>query len=117
MAARIVARRNLTPPQVAEQLGVATAKVITFIRNPGELRAMNLANRGCTLLRYSITPEALEQFERGCQAVPYCELSTTKRLRRQSQTDLREYVWKSPRAERAALERFACCGSTQGEAL
>jgi hypothetical protein len=90
MSAKFPARRNFTPPEVAKQFGVATTKVIAWIRC-GELKALNLANRGCTRPRYSISPEALEQFERSRQVIPDGGLSTTQRLRRQSQASVREY--------------------------
>lgn len=86
----MAARRNLTPPDIAKLYGVATAKVIGWIRT-GELKAMNLANRGCTRPRYSVTPDALEQFEQSRQVIPDGGASTTKRLRRQAQTGVREY--------------------------
>ena len=81
MSVESPARRNLTPPRVAKRFGVATAKVIGWIRT-GELKALNLANRGCVRPRYSVTPEALEDFERARQVVPDGGESTTKRLRR-----------------------------------
>jgi len=83
--------RNLTPPYVAKKYGVATAKIIGWIRN-GELKAVNLANRGCKRPRYSIPPEALEEFERSRQVVPDGGLSATQRLRRKAQSGTREYV-------------------------
>jgi len=74
-------KRNLTPPQVAKLLGVSSAKVILWIRQ-GELRALNLANRGCNRPRYSISPEALEAFERSRQVIPDGGQSTTRKLRK-----------------------------------
>jgi len=79
----IAPRRNLTPPDIARRYGVATAKVIGWIRN-GELVALNLARRGCTRPRYSITHESLEQFEQARRVVPDGGLSTTQRLRRRA---------------------------------
>lgn len=90
MPAQSYAPRNLTPPDVAKRYRVATAKVLRWIRL-GELKAINLANRGCTRPRYSISPEALAEFERSRQVVPDGGVSTTKRLRRQAATG-REYV-------------------------
>lgn len=85
-----MARRNLTPPVIARQYGVATAKVIAWIRQ-GELVALNLAHRGCSRPRYSVTPEALEQFERNRQVVPdNCE-STTQKLRRRAAGTSKDY--------------------------
>ena len=62
-------RRNLTPPEIARQYGLATTKVLLWIRT-GELVALNLANRGCVRPRYSITPAALEAFEKSRRVVP-----------------------------------------------
>jgi hypothetical protein len=73
--------RNQTPPQISRRYGVATKKVIDWIRS-GELVALNLANRNCSRPRYSVTPEALEAFERSRLVVPDAE--PTPRLRRQS---------------------------------
>ena len=56
-------RRNMTPPEVADRYGVSTAKVLIWIRQ-GELRALNLAHRECIRPRYSISADALEEFER-----------------------------------------------------
>lgn len=91
MSARAASRRrNFTPPEIAEEFGVATAKVIGWIR-AGELVAINLANRGCVRPRYSITPEAIEQFKAGRQVVPDGGLSATQRLRRKAAPGTREY--------------------------
>ena len=83
-------RRNLTPPAIARRYGVATAKVTDWIRT-GELAALNLARRGCTRPRYSITPEALEQFEQARAVVPDGGLSTTQRLRRRAAPGVKEF--------------------------
>lgn len=91
MATKSVTRRHLTPPQVAEEFGVATAKVITWIRT-GELTALNLANRGCRRPRYAIPLDALDDFRRSRQVVPDGGLSTTRRLRRKAEANVREYV-------------------------
>ena len=72
--------RNLTPPEIARGYGVAVGKVTAWIR-AGELRALNLANSGCHRPRYSVTPEALEEFERSRQVVPAVH---SVRRRRQS---------------------------------
>ena len=84
-------RRTLTPPDIAKRYGVATAKVINWIRT-GELAAINLANRGCTRPRYSVSPEALEQFEASRRVVPDGGLSTTQRLRRRAASDVKQFV-------------------------
>lgn len=84
-------RRNLTPPEVARRFGVATTKVLRWIRT-GELVAMNLANRGCVRPRYSIAPEAIEAFERSRQVIPDGGISTTQRLRRRAAGNIKEFV-------------------------
>ncbi len=78
-----VTKRNKTPPEVAEKYRVSTAKVICWIRT-GELAALNLAHRGCSRPRYSISPDAIEAFERSRQVVPDGGLSATQRLRRRA---------------------------------
>jgi hypothetical protein len=85
-----VKERNFTPPEVARRYRVATKKVLAWIRK-GELRALNLANRGCSRPRYSITPEALAEFERARTVVPDGGESTTQRLRRKAAAGVREY--------------------------
>jgi excisionase family DNA binding protein len=55
------ALRMLTPPQVAEQLGIDAAKVITWIRS-GELPAANVATRVGGRPRWRIGPNDLEAF-------------------------------------------------------
>jgi excisionase family DNA binding protein len=52
----------MTPPQVAELMGVNPGKVLTWIRR-GELRAVNVSQSFRP--RYRITPEDLETFKRG----------------------------------------------------
>lgn len=79
--------RNKTPPDVARRYGVATAKVIGWIRT-GELKAINVANRGCSKPRFSISPEALEEFERSREVVPAGD--KVLRLRRKS-TDTKDF--------------------------
>ena len=66
--------------RAARRYGVATAKVISWIRQ-GELAALNLANCTCTRPRFSVTPEALEQFERSRLVVPESVPSTRVRRR------------------------------------
>ncbi len=90
MSRRTPGRRNLTPPLVAQELGVAVAKVIGWIR-AGELQALDLANRGSTRPRYSISPESLEAFKKARQVVPLGEQSAAGRLRRQSKRSVREF--------------------------
>ena len=84
-------RRKFTPPQLAKQWGVATTKVIAFIRT-GELPATNLANRGCTRPRYAIDVADVEAFETARRVVPDGGLSTTQRLRRRAAAGIKEFV-------------------------
>jgi hypothetical protein len=74
--------QNQTPPKIARRYGVATSKVIDWIRT-GDLPALNLARRECLRPRYSVTPEALQQFEQSRAVIPDGGESTTRRLRRQ----------------------------------
>jgi hypothetical protein len=83
-------RRNRTPPEIARQYRVANAKVIDWIRK-GELAALNLARHGCTRPRYSVTPEALDAFERARAVIPRTGDSITKRLRRQKKGNVKEF--------------------------
>jgi hypothetical protein len=83
-------RRNRTPPEIARQYRIATKKVLTLIRT-GELRALNLANRGCTRPRYSITPEALEEFERSREVIPNDSRGTTRSLRQRKSSNVRQF--------------------------
>ncbi len=69
MNSKKIVERHLTPPDIAAKYGVATAKVIGWIRL-GELKALNLANRTCRRPRYSVTPDALEQFEQSRLVIP-----------------------------------------------
>jgi excisionase family DNA binding protein len=56
-----IQNRHLTPPMVAARLGVAAETVIGWIRD-GELRAANVARRGCRRPRYRVDPADLEAF-------------------------------------------------------
>ncbi len=57
----------LSPPQVAEQLGVAPETVVTWIKN-GELKASNLAKAARP--RYVVTPGDLDAFLKTRQPLP-----------------------------------------------
>lgn len=72
--------RWLTPPAVAEALGVAPEKVVVWIRR-GELRAINVAEPGSIRPRYRISQADLEAFERSRQVIP--PPPTTPRRKRQ----------------------------------
>ena len=53
--------KMLTPPQIAARLAIKPGKVIAWIRS-GELKAVDVANRGCTRPRYRVDPSDLEKF-------------------------------------------------------
>jgi len=57
----VVEREYLTPPQVAELLGIGHDKVLRFIRQ-GELRAADLSSRRGVRPRWHISRTDLESF-------------------------------------------------------
>lgn len=61
--------RHRTPPNIARELGISPEQVIAFIHS-GELRASNLARRGCKRPRWRISPEALRDFLAFRECVP-----------------------------------------------
>lgn len=73
--------RYLSPPKIGELLGVTPAKVLNWIRT-GELKALDITQKGCTKKRYKVKPEWLDEFERSRMAVPDGGLSTTQKLRK-----------------------------------
>jgi hypothetical protein len=83
-------RTKLTPPQLAEQWGVSTAKIIDFIRR-GELRAMNLAAGNRNRPRYAIDVRDIEAFEAARAIVPDGGESTTTRLRKRAPQNVKEF--------------------------
>lgn len=56
-------RARLTPPEIAETLAVARAKVLAWIRS-GELRAINVATSIKGRPRYVVFADDLAAFER-----------------------------------------------------
>lgn len=58
----------LTPPQVAERLGVSPDKILNWIRK-GELNAVNVAAVGAGRPRYRISEEDLTKFQQARQNV------------------------------------------------
>lgn len=85
-------RRNLRPPEIARRYGVNIRKVLAWIRT-GELVALDLSSRTSSRPRYSVTPEALEAFEKSRRVVPDGGESTTQRLRRRARTNgVKEFV-------------------------
>ncbi len=78
-------KQKVTPPELAAIWGVGPAKVLRLIRS-GELRAINLATRGCKRPRYAVDLEDVAAFERARAVVPLSEVNATRQLRRRSQT-------------------------------
>ncbi len=82
MSAKVDAgRRNLTPREYAERIGVSVNTVLAWIKT-GELRAINVGGRASKRPRYRISPEAVEQFELSRSVIPALAESATRRLRR-----------------------------------
>ncbi|MFN0199332.1 MAG: helix-turn-helix domain-containing protein, partial [Planctomycetaceae bacterium] len=52
----------LTPPAIAQRLGVSPETVIGWIRS-GELEAINVAQRGKSRPRYRVSPQSLADWE------------------------------------------------------
>lgn len=61
--------RYLSPPKIGKLLGVTPAKVLQWIRN-GELKAIDISQKGCIKKRYKVKPEWLDDFEQSRLAVP-----------------------------------------------
>ena len=78
--------RYLTPPQFAQQRGIAPEKVISWIR-AGELEAINFSNG--TRPRYRISPAAVEAFESRRAVHPKPK---TKRRKRQKENDVMDII-------------------------
>ena len=71
--------RWLSPPAIAEQLGIDTAKILTWIKT-GELRATNVATSTSGRARWRVAPTDLDDFLRRRQCVP--AVKPTRRKRR-----------------------------------
>jgi excisionase family DNA binding protein len=71
--------RWLTPPQLAEMLGVEPAKVLAWI-NRGELRAVNVADKkNGKRPRWRISEEAVDSFLRQRESKPSTRLQPQQR--------------------------------------
>ncbi|MEO2047197.1 MAG: helix-turn-helix domain-containing protein [Pirellulales bacterium] len=79
-----------TPPELAKLLGVGHDKILHNIRT-GELEAVNMATSRSGRPRYRIHESAIERFLLSRRVVPDGGLSTTKRLRRQAQSGVKEF--------------------------
>src|SRR5262245_5136501 len=77
--------RWLTPPAIAEQLGVDPEKVLGWIRR-GELSAVNVADRVGGRPRFRVSPEAFSQFLQRRQTAP-----TPKPVRQRKAAFQRKY--------------------------
>ncbi|HTM54857.1 MAG TPA: helix-turn-helix domain-containing protein [Pirellulales bacterium] len=77
-----------TPPQIAEQLGIATSKVLAWIAR-GELSAVNLAAATSTRPRWRISRDALETFLSSRQSRPK---SVPTKVRRARMPNVKSYV-------------------------
>lgn len=73
--------RWLTPPEIANQLGVDASKVLNWIRR-GELRGVNVADFAASRPRYRIAPQALDAFLRGREVKPDPPIARRRRLSR-----------------------------------
>ena len=67
MNQRITSTRMLTPPQVADRLGIDASKIIGWIRN-GELVAVNVAKTVSGRPRWRVAQSELEAFLRRRQS-------------------------------------------------
>jgi excisionase family DNA binding protein len=79
--------RWLTPPAVAEQLGIDADRVVRLIRS-GEIEAVDVSNRGSRRPRFRISPQALEAFLNRRRVVPP---APAVRRRRSSTAAVKEY--------------------------
>jgi hypothetical protein len=82
--------RWLTPPQLAQMLGIDPIKVIGWIKR-GELAAVNVAKNNGWRPRWRISPEALEAFLKPRTARP-----EVKPERRRREPPLKRYYPEKP---------------------
>jgi excisionase family DNA binding protein len=75
---RDVTRHWLTPPELAAELAVKPATVLSWIR-AGELKAINVARRGCARPRFRINRADLIAFEQARAAVPTTKIQRRRR--------------------------------------
>jgi excisionase family DNA binding protein len=73
--------KYLTPPQIAEILGVAHEKILQFIRT-GELRAIDLSSKRGHRPRWHVSRDDLEDFLNRRAAKPLPPSRRRKRRRR-----------------------------------
>jgi hypothetical protein len=76
----------LTPPALAELMGLDVSKILTWIRR-GELQAFNAATTAAGRPRYLISPSAIQEFEQRRAVVP----KSARRTRRPRDTRIIEF--------------------------
>lgn len=79
--------RWLTPPAIAEQLGVDVHEVLRWVRS-GALSAVDLRRPGSSRPRYRVSPHALNDYLAGRRVQP----PTPRARRHRRPPDLRHYV-------------------------
>lgn len=81
---------KLTPPELAKLWGINPSKIIGAIRR-GELRAINVAEPHCTRPRYLIDRADIAAYEKKLRVIPDGGESATQKLRRKSQSGVKEF--------------------------
>ena len=78
MSAATATRRYLSPPAVAQTLGVNESKILGWIRN-GELRGVNVAQNRNGRPRWRVSQEALDAFlaARSPQPTPKASIASS----------------------------------------
>ena len=87
---RTIARTFLTPPQVAERLGVSAEKVIGWLL-AGELKGSNLATLANGRPRYRISENDLSDFLQSRSASVATVASTRPNRRRRTRPGVKEF--------------------------
>lgn len=83
-------RRKLTPPQIAERLGVSPEKVIAWIRS-GELKAVNVATKPNGRPRWAVDEADLAAFERRRSSGVLAPVPIAAARRRKADEDVIEF--------------------------
>ena len=89
-APKPVPTENLTVNQTAEYLNSCRDHVLKLIHS-GQVRATNIAQPHARIPRYRIRLQDLHAYEESRVVVPDGGLSTTRRLRRQAETGVKEF--------------------------
>ena len=87
LVAAAILTKSVSPSEYAEARGIATDKVLSWIRS-GELKAVNVALQRNGRPRYRISLDAIEEFEQ--RRTPQPAPAPTPRRRREGH--VREYV-------------------------